>query len=87
MSSIKIGDKVLIHSKSTGCPLSDIFRRDGKRYPNSVPFYGYIRNEKIDRRGKKIYTIMYTQIGHGGDYYLQEDFELNEMFSDKDFEL
>ena len=79
--------RVLVHSKSTGCSLDEIFRRRGEKYPKSAPFYGWIRKEKTNRDDISVFTIKYTEWGHGGDYYLRDDFEFDEcrdMFSDND---
>ena len=89
MSNPKIGDKVLIHSKSVGYRLNNILKN---HKIDSVPFFAWIRNIKRDITiisNEDVYVIWYDESTRngGGDFYLRSDFDVlsGEMFSDKDF--
>jgi hypothetical protein len=87
--TIKNGTKVIVYSKSIGCPLKEIFDRSDRKYPDSVPFFGWTGDTRL-QFGRVTQIIKYRKRDFGGDFYLPEDFEtveLRNMFSDKDFEL
>jgi len=79
--------KVLVHSKSTGCPIENVIKRSYKEKPLNLPFIAYVRRVSMGKDGKEEYTLTYTRNSGGGDYYLRNDFELfyEDMFSDVDF--
>ena len=91
MTTCKIGDKVIIHSKSVGYRLQNILEN---HKIESVPFFGWIRDIRRDTnvvRDEDVYVIWYTDDRDkiGGDFYLRRDFDMvsEDMFSDEEFEI
>ena len=84
---IKNRTKVLVHSKNYGCPIKDVFARQGDGYPTETPFFAWTRRMHKMHMGEEIYTLTYMKSGNGGDYYRRSDFELinEDMFSNEDF--
>lgn len=95
MSRVKQGTKILVHRKTTGCPIEEVFQRGGDRYPREAPFFGWIgrqyhsesrssryHSESRSSRDSDVYVITYSgATGSGGDYYKRSDFQIfNEEF-------
>jgi len=78
MSRVEQGTKVLVHSKTAGCPIEEVFSRNGDRYPRETPFFAWIgKHADWRHKGGDIYTLAYGgPLGSGGDYYTRSDFQV-----------
>lgn len=88
VNTVKPGTKVMVFTKTWGCPLEHVMNRTGDDYPRKAPFVAWAKEchkADIDPR-KEVYTITYTPSSNGGDYYRRSDFEVDHGFlKDEDF--
>ena len=62
----------MVHAKTYGKDINEVFRRSGGYYPRSFPFFAWVSNVDI---GRFRYTLSYQSEYCNGDYYRREDFE------------
>jgi hypothetical protein len=76
---VPVGTRVLVKSKSTGCPGEHVFARSptihADVYPKSFPFEAWIGKSSIEHQSGH-YVISYRDDYQSGDFYLREDFEI-----------
>lgn len=82
---LKRDTRVLVHSKTHGCPMKSVMKRKNKMYPKQLPFYAWIKREDSYDIRYNIYTLYYRKGSTGGDYYKRSDFEIvDESFLKED---
>jgi len=69
----------MVHAKTHGKDINDVFCRGGDWYPKSFPFFAWVRKVDVFEWGegrRERYTLGYRPEATGGDYYHRKDFEL-----------